>query len=126
MLLAGGYRIGTAARMGPGLFPMLLGGMMGVIGLSLALPALVRDGDKFPRLHLRPMLVMLASIIVFALLLQPLGFVVAGIALIVIGGFSDPDLPFIESVALAVFLTASSVLVFVLLLGLPFNLWPSL
>ena len=126
MALASEYRMGTAARMGPGLFPALLGGLLAALGLSLAIPALVRDGEPFPKLHLRPLVMMLVSIAIFALLLQPLGFVLAAIILIVIAGFSDPDLRFFESVALALFLTAFSVVVFVLLLGLPFNLWPDL
>ena len=66
--------MGTAARMGPGFFPTLLGGLLAVLGLMLSVPALLRDGEPFPKLHLRPMLMILASIVVFALLLQPLGF----------------------------------------------------
>ena len=126
MVLAQEYRMGTGARMGPGYFPTLLGGLMAVLGLTLVVPALIRDGEAFPRLHMRQMVMILASIVVFALLLQPLGFVLAAMALIVVGGFADPDLRLSESVALAVFLTAFSVGVFVLLLGLPMPLWPSL
>src|SRR5687767_1614557 len=120
MVLAQEYRMGTAARMGPGFFPSLLGGLLALLGLTLAVPALLRDGEAFPRLHLRPMLMLLIIIVVFSLLLQPLGFVLAAIALIVIGGFADPELRPLESIGLAVFLTAFSVGIFVILLGLPF------
>ena len=126
MVLAQEYRMGTGARMGPGYFPTMLGGLMAAFGLTLVVPALVRDGEAFPKLHFRPMLTLLASIVVFALLLQPLGFVLAALVLVVIGGFADPDLRFVESVAVAIALTAFSVGIFVILLGLPFNLWPSL
>lgn len=126
MVYARDYRMGTAARMGPGFFPTILGGVLAGLGLLLVVPALLRKGEAFPRLHMRPMLVLLVSIAVFALLLQPLGFVLSALILIVIAGFSDPDLRFIESVGLAILLTAFSVVVFVVLLGLPFNLWPSL
>jgi hypothetical protein len=125
MLLASEYRFGTAARMGPGLFPTLLGGLLAVCGLILAVPALVRDGEAFPRLHMRPMLAILASIVVFALLLPPLGFVLASLVLIVLGGLADPDLRAVEAVGMALFLTAVSVVLFVMVLGLPFPLWPS-
>jgi len=126
MVLAEDYRFGTAARMGPGFFPTLLGGLLAALGLGLALPALVRDGDAFPRLHMRPMLMLLVSIMVFGLLLEPLGFVLASIALILIGGIADPDLRPLESIGLALFLTAFSVAVFVLVLGMPLSLWPNL
>ena len=125
MVLAQEYRMGTGARMGPGYFPTALGGLMAALGLTLVVPAFMRDGEPFPRLHMRQMLMILASIVVFALLLQPLGFVLAALALIVVGGLADPDLRFLESVALAIFLSAFSVVVFVMLLGLPLPLWPS-
>ena len=124
MVLSTDYRLGTAARMGPGFFPTVLGGLLAALGLALAVPALLRDGEGFPRLHMRPLLTLVVAIMAFGLLLDPLGFVLAAIVLLVIGGFADPDLRLVESVGLALFLTAFSVLVFVLLLGLPFNLWP--
>jgi len=126
MVIAREYRFGTAARMGPGFFPAILGGLLAGLGLLIALPAIMRDGDAFPKLHLRPLLTILAGIVVFALLLQPLGFVLAAVVLILISGFADPDLRPVESVGLALLLTAFSVGVFVLLLDLPLNLWPDL
>jgi putative tricarboxylic transport membrane protein len=126
MVVARSYRFGTAARMGPGFFPTMLGGVLVGFGLLLSLPSLVRDGDAFPRLHLRPLLTILCGIVVFALLMQPLGFVLAAVILVLICGFADPDLRLIESAGLAVLLTAFCVGVFVLLLGLPLNLWPDL
>jgi hypothetical protein len=126
VVLASGYRIGTPARMGPGFFPIVLGGILVALGLSLSIPALIRDGEPLPRLGLRPLLTVLVAIVVFALLLQPLGFVLSAVVLVLISGFADPELRRVESVGLALLLTAFSVAIFVVLLGLPFNLWPSL
>ena len=126
MVLARQYRFGTPARMGPGFFPTILGGILAALGLSLSIPALVRNGDPLPRVGLRPLLTILAAIVVFALLLQPLGFVLAAIVLVLIAGFADPELRRIETAGLALLLTAFSVGIFVLLLGLPLNLWPDL
>ena len=126
MVVARNYRFGTAARMGPGFFPTMLGGLLTGLGLLLSIPSLIQNGDAFPKLHLRPLLTILFGIIVFALLMQPLGFVFAAGVLILICGFADPDLRLIESAGLAVLLTAFCVVVFVLLLGLPLNLWPDL
>jgi len=126
MIVARNYRFGTAARMGPGFFPTMLGGLLAGLGLLLSIPSLVHDGDAFPKLHLRPLLTILFGIVVFALSMQPLGFVLAAVILILICGFADPDLRPIESAGLAVLLTAFCVGVFFLLLGLPLNLWPDL
>ena len=126
VVVAQRYRFGTPARMGPGFFPSILGGILAALGLSLSIPALVRSGEPPARVHLRPLLTILTAIIVFALLLQPLGFVLAAIILILISAFADPELRPAESVGLALLLTAFSVGIFVLLLGLPLNLWPDL
>jgi hypothetical protein len=126
VVLARQYRLGTPARMGPGFFPTILGGILAALGLTLAILALVRDGDplRFPRL--RPMVAILIAIIVFALLLAPLGFVIAAAALILIAGFAEPELRPLENVGLTLFLIAFSVAIFVIALGLPMNLWPNL
>jgi hypothetical protein len=125
-VLAQEHRVGTAARMGPGYFPTLLGGLLATLGLTLAVPALLVPGEAFPRLHFRPLLAILISIVIFALLLDPFGFIVAGAALVVIGGLADPDLRLVESIGLAIFLTAISAGLFALVLGLPLSLWPNL
>ena len=112
--------------MGPGFLPIVLGGILAALGLTLSIPALIRDGGPLPRLGLRPLLTVLVAIVVFALLLRPLGFVLSAVVLVLMSGFADPELRRAESVGLALLLTAFSVALFVVLLGLPFNLWPSL
>lgn len=126
VVLAQRYRIGTPARMGPGFFPTILGGVLAALGLSLAIPAFIRSGDPLPRFGVRPLLTILAAIIIFALLLQSLGFVLAALILVLISGFADPELRPLETLGLALLLTVFSVGIFVALLGLPLNLWPNL
>jgi hypothetical protein len=126
LIAAQNYRMGSAARMGPGYFPTLLGGLLALLGLSLTVPALLRSGEPFPRLHLRPMLALLAAILAFALLLEPAGFVIALIVLVLISAVADPQLRRIEAAMMALLLTLFSVLIFHTLLGLPLRLWPDL
>jgi hypothetical protein len=126
MVLAREYRMGTAARMGPAYFPTLLGGLLALLGLSLTVPALFLDGDGFPRLHVRPLAMILISIAVFGVTLEYLGFAIAVAALAIVGGLADPDLRPIESAGVALFLVVFSLGVFVGLLGLPLTVWPSL
>lgn len=126
MVLAREYRIGTAARMGPGYFPMLLGGLLALLGLTLVVPALMREGEKLPRLHLRPLVMILLSIAVFGVTLEYLGFALAVAALVAVGGLADPSLRPTESAGLALFLVVFSVVIFVWLLGMPLSVWPSL
>jgi hypothetical protein len=72
------------------------------------------------------MVAILVAIIVFALLLAPLGFVIAAAALILIAGLAEPELRPLENIGLTLFLIAFSVVIFVVALGLPMNLWPDL
>jgi Tripartite tricarboxylate transporter TctB family len=125
VVLAQDYRLGTAARMGPGYFPTMLGGLLALLGLTLSLPALVKDGERLPAMRLRPLLMVLLGIAAFGLTLEYLGFVAAIIALVVVSGPADPDLMPLEIAGVAVFMVAFSTLVFVILLGLPLRLWPA-
>jgi len=126
VVLARQYRLGSAARMGPGYFPTWLGGLMIFLGLTLAVPALFKDGPPMQRMHLRPLVMILLSIAVFGVTLDYLGFVLAVAALVFVAGFAEPELKPLEAVGVAVFLVLFSVGIFVGLLGLPLNLWPEL
>lgn len=126
VVLARDYRLGTAARMGPGYFPMLLGGLLVFLGLTLTVPALFKDGERIPRLHLRPLMMILISIAVFGVALEYLGFVIAVAALVLVGGLADPELKPVESAGVAAFLVLFAVGIFWGLLGMPINLWPDL
>ncbi len=125
-VLAQDYRLGTSARMGPGYFPTMLGGLLALLGLTLSLPALAKDGERLPAMRLRPLLMVLLGIAAFGVTLEYLGFVAAIVALVVVSGPADPDLKPLEIAGVTVFMVAFSTLVFVLLLGLPLRLWPAL
>jgi Tripartite tricarboxylate transporter TctB family len=126
VVLAQNYRFGTAARMGPGYFPTLLGSLMALLGLALAVPALAHDGEAVQRFHLRPFLFVLLAIAAFGLALPYLGLAAAIAALVLVGSFAEPDLKPLETAAVAAFLIVFSILIFVVLLGLPIGLWPDL
>jgi hypothetical protein len=125
VVLAREYRMGTAARMGPGYFPTLLGYLLVFLGLTLTLPSLFMDGEKIPRVHPRPVLIILLSILVFGLVLDSIGFALSVFVLALIGTLAEPELRPRESALLALFLAAFSVVVFHSLLGLPLALWPN-
>lgn len=125
-VLAQEYRIGTSARMGPGYFPTLLGGLMTLLGLTLTVPAFFIDGDRMPAMQLRPLAMILLGVAAFGVTLEYFGFVAAVIALVVVGGLADRDLKPLEIAGTAAFMALFSTLIFVLLLGLPLRLWPDL
>jgi hypothetical protein len=122
--LASQYRLGTMHRMGPAMFPILVGALLAVLGAIIALRAFVLAGDPVPRFYARPIGVSLLAIVLFGLALQWLGLVAAIAVLVLIGAYAARDVRPLENVALAAVMIVFSVAVFVWLLGLPLPLWP--
>lgn len=118
------YQLGSAIRMGPGYFPTVIGALVALLGLALTLSALRTPGPRVPRLHLRPMLLILAAGVAFGYLLKPLGLVLATAVLIVVSALGGHEFRWREALALAAVLVLFSIGVFVYGLGLPFPLWP--
>jgi Tripartite tricarboxylate transporter TctB family len=123
--LASQYRLGTMHRMGPAMFPILVGALLAVLGAIIALRAFVLAGDPVPRFYARPIGVSLLAIVLFGLALQWLGLVAAIAVLVLVGAQAARDVRPLETVALAAVMIVFSVAVFVWLLGLPLPLWPS-
>ena len=70
------YETGTAARMGPGYFPVLLGWVLAVLGLLVAIPAWWRRGEPV-KVQWNNLFWCVLSLLVFALALHLLGVVLA-------------------------------------------------
>jgi putative tricarboxylic transport membrane protein len=125
VLLAQQYRLGDLHRMGPAMFPTLVGALLAALGAVMAVRALALDGAAVPRFHARPIGVSLLAIVLFAVALQRLGLIPAIAVLVLVGAHAARDTRPRENLALAAAMIAFSVAVFVWLLGLPLPLWPS-
>ena len=73
VLAARGYSLGSAGRMGPGYFPLLLGLVLGGLGALLIGRSLVLDGEPVPRLHVVPLAIIAVAVCLFGLAIEPLG-----------------------------------------------------
>ena len=125
ILAARGYSLGSAGKMGPGYFPLLLAGVLGVLGAILIGRSVVLDGEPVSRLYLFPLAVIAAAVCLFGVLIEPLGLVVALAVSTVLSAWAGPQFRLTEAVALTAALILFSVAVFVYGLGLPFDIWPS-
>ncbi len=130
------YKIGTAARMGPGYFPLLLGVMMAFIGAVITFKALVVEaegGDKIGKWAWRPLVFLIAANVVFGILLTGLrgsglpafGLIVGIYALTFIVSQAQPGAKFKSTFILATGLAIFCYLAFVKGLGLQFPVWPA-
>jgi hypothetical protein len=116
--------MGTAVRMGAGYFPRVLGGFLAILGVLIFFKAFLVDGLKVPRLYLKPNLFVLGALVLWALLLRPLGLVLSTAVMIFVAALGGFDFRWKEVFILSVALIAGAVGVFVYGLGLPFALWP--
>ena len=126
ILAARGYSSGTAGKMGPGYFPLLLGGLLAALGGILIGRSLVLSGEPVPRFHVVPLAVIATAVCLFGVMIEPLGLVLSLAVLTLLSARAGAQFRLLETVALAAALIVFSVGVFVYALGLPLNIWPSL
>lgn len=121
---AADYGMGTARRMGPGYFPVMLGLLLAAVGLALAARSVVRRRrDIIDRLYLRPVVSLSASILSFAALINTVGLLAACMACALVAGLATSEARYKESILVAIAMTAFSAIVFPGVLGLPMRLW---
>src|SRR5258708_3735335 len=89
--LASQYRMGDLHRMGPGLFPAMVGGLMAALGSVLAARSFVVHGPPVSAFAARPLAFGLLSIVLFGIALQFLGLVVAIAVLVLVGAYASRE-----------------------------------
>jgi hypothetical protein len=126
MLLSQQYSMGNMHRMGPALFPTLVGALLAGLGLIIAARSFAIDGPPVPRFHARPILISLVAIALFGVALAHLGLIAAVAVLVAVGAVASRESRPLEVAGLIAVLIVFSVGVFAWLLGLPIPLWPEL
>jgi hypothetical protein len=124
IVLARGYPVGSAARMGPGYFPRMLGILLTVIGCVLILISLRNQGSPIPVWKWRPTMVVLGSVVLFGAIVQYLGLALSTVALIVISSAASTEFRAKGAVISAIGLAVLAVVVFILGLKLQLPIWP--
>lgn len=122
-VLSNQLSIGNAAAMGPGYVPRGLSILIMVYGLALGVRALFSERQSFPEIAFRPILLVSASVAVFAILLPLLGLAITSFAVVICAGFAAYDVRLRENAVLAVALAVFAVLLFIKVLGLPVAIW---
>ena len=111
---AADLEFGSLGAMGPGFFPAVVSGLLTLTGLLLVLRGLLRGGLRAKGESFSPgaPLLLLTALILFALLLEPLGFLPAAFTLVFVGRLAAGDGRWIEALFLALILTALSEVLF--------------
>lgn len=135
-----GYGLGEEASPGPGAFPLLAGGVLALLGAVTAFQALRQGGPaasagddtegseidvlpgeakKSSGLPFRPILAVGGGILVWVLIVERLGFIPAGAALVAIAALALPRSKPLSIAILAAALCIAGWLLFIVQLGAP-------
>ncbi len=130
------FDVGTAARMGPGYFPMMLGILLAGLGIVVTIQSFRKggaDGDPVGAIAWRPLGFVLGANLLFGALLvgvpalgiPAFGLIVALYVLVIVAGFAQPGGNIKQSLVLATVLAVGSYGAFVYMLKLQFPVWPA-
>jgi uncharacterized membrane protein len=122
MIVARHYPFGTTLRMGPGYFPMVLGGILIVFGAFIMLRGLRKSENMHGPWPLRALIMLPLSIVAFGILMKLVGFIPALAALVFLSAASGREFKLKEVLFLSLFLSVLSVGMFIWGLGLPYPL----
>ncbi len=116
--------MGAAVRMGPGYIPKVLSVIVLLFGVFIAGRSFVISGEAIEAWKLRPLIVISASIFVFAYLIDSMGLVLASLLLMILSTVGGREYYWRETIIFSVLMSLGSIVVFHWLLGLPMQVWP--
>ncbi|MEO6927571.1 MAG: tripartite tricarboxylate transporter TctB family protein [Casimicrobiaceae bacterium] len=125
VIIAINYPMGQAARMGPGYFPRALGTFLMVLGAISMWRGLRVRGPAISRWKLRPVVVVLASVVVFGNVVQFLGLALSTLFLVFVASAASHEFRWKEAAFSGVLMAALCVGVFVFGLGIQLPIWPA-
>ena len=126
-IVATDYPMGTAAKMGPGYFPFWLGVLLATIGAIVTMSSMTKKGqtDKLVKWDWVSVLWVIGSIVLFGILLKPMGLIVSLALLVIISAMASHEFHWKGTVLNVVILNVIAYVAFIWGLKLQFQVWPS-
>jgi putative tricarboxylic transport membrane protein len=124
LILGKAYPMGTSVRMGPGYLPTLLCWILITLGAIVGGKGAIVGGLPLERWYFRPLLMVCAGLMVFALLIEGVGLPAAVMATVVVGALGGQEFRLLEVIALAIVLAIMAIAIFIYGLGLPMPIIP--
>jgi Tripartite tricarboxylate transporter TctB family len=115
------YELGTPLRMGPGYFPLALGGILVFLGLLIVGKGFIASSSaegRFGSVPWRALLLIVLAVLFFGLTVRGLGLVPATAVTALLAALASSRTGILAALAIAAGLTVLCVLVFVLALQL--------
>lgn len=124
MVLSSSYSVGSAARMGPGYFPRMLGTLIIGFAAVLCLRGFRSTAELQAAWHWRPLFIVLISVGLFSATAQWLGLALSAMMLVVVSSLASREFRWKEALVSGAVLGLAAVVVFVYGLGMPLPVWP--
>jgi|AntAceMinimDraft_12_1070368.scaffolds.fasta_scaffold175965_1 hypothetical protein len=118
------YRLGELNQMGPGFFPTIIGILLIIFGLLVAIPAFFTQGTPI-KFETKSFVLILVSILVFGVLLNPLGLPLAAALSSFISTFAGKK-PLRTKILISISIAAITYCIFIWGLSMSIPSWPSL
>jgi hypothetical protein len=113
------YEIGTALRMGPGYFPLVLGSILVLLGILIAVNGVIAaSGEDLGPVPWKAMALLVAALFFFGYTVRGLGIVPSLLVSVFLTAMAAHRARVLPAAVIAASLTALSVLIFVILLQL--------
>jgi putative tricarboxylic transport membrane protein len=109
---------------GPGTAPRLFAGLLAALGAAVAVLGAFTDGPAIERYKVRGPSLVILSILLFAALIRPFGLIISTYLAFIVSILGSREMRWVESLIAAALMTVFCWLLFVILLNLPFQLWP--
>jgi len=113
--------LGSWLRIGPGGMPLVLSGLLTLLGIIILIGAMRVEGEPVGKIAWRGMVFILLAPIIFGLTIRGLGFVGAVFLTALFASFASYRMTWKMALALAVALSIFATLVFSFGLGLPYE-----
>lgn len=124
--ISAGYSMGSTVAIGPGVFPLILGMLLVLLGAGILVSAQGKANEEVPHFNLRAVACVLAGIATFGLLIGTVGLVPAILSCVIFSRLAEPECRIMPLIVLGLSLSALCWLIFVFALGLPLRIleWP--
>jgi hypothetical protein len=123
MIISRDYPMGSALRMGPGYFPMGLGGILVVFGLYVLIKGVMNNEKIVGNWSLRALFVLPVATWIFGEMMEAVGFIPALFVLMYTSAIAGKEFKFLEVTIMAVVMTVLCTGLFIYGLGLPYPLF---
>jgi hypothetical protein len=112
------------SRVGTGYFPKILVLLILAMSVTLIIRGLLGHGEGLTLDRPRPIIFVIGSFLVFAVLIRPVGFFFACMATVIVACWAEPGYKIREVALLSLILSGGATLLFIELIDIPVRVFP--